>query len=110
MANKVAFTGYMIINPATGEAVVATITVYDPGTANLSTIYDNEAGTPKANPFTTDAYGRVEFYADEGEYDIQVSGVGITTYKIEDVSIIGYASQYMKGVFDGDYKCFLVEW
>lgn len=108
--NKVAFPPYIVINVDTGEGKQATITVYDAGTLNLATIYSDEIGTPKSNPFSTDSKGRIEnLYLDEDEYDIQVSGVGITTYKIEDVSIIGYSSQYMKGVYDSDYKLFLVK-
>jgi len=78
---------HMVINAATGIGTQATISVFDPGTANLSTIYSDTAGTAKSNPFTTDANGRFSFYADPGEYDIQASGAGITTYKLEDETI-----------------------
>lgn len=73
----------LIINVATGIGTQATITVYDAGTLNLSTIYSDTAGTAESNPFTTDANGRFSFYADPGEYDIKVSGAGITTYTLE---------------------------
>jgi len=78
----------MIIDVSTGIGKQATITVYEVDTVNLSTIYSDPAGTPLANPFTTDANGRFDFYADQGKYDVQVSGVGITTYKLEDVPIV----------------------
>ena len=84
--DKVAYHN-LVINVATGIGTQATITVYAAGTANLSTIYSDTAGTAESNPFTTDANGRFSFYADEGEYDIKVSGAGITTYTLEDVSI-----------------------
>ena len=95
MADKIGYQN-MIIDVSTGEGKQATITVYDAGTLNLSTIYSDPAGTPLANPFTTDANGRFDFYVDPGEFDIQVSGVRITTYKIEDVTIVG-PSTYLMG-------------
>lgn len=71
-----------------GRPIVATITVYDAGTATPSTIYADAGGvTPLANPFSTDAIGRFQFYAATGKYDVQVSGAGITTYKIQNVSL-----------------------
>ena len=105
---KIGYTDNMIINVATGKGTQSTITVYDAGTVNLSTIYSDPAGTAKSNPFSTDANGRFNFYADEGEYDIQVSGAGITTYKVENVSVIGYASEFLKGDYDSNYKAILV--
>ncbi len=81
------------------QRISATITVYDTGTANLSTIYSDLAGTvPLANPFSTDDYGRFQFFADGGEYDIRVSGAGITTYWIRGVTL---AVQGPRGPIDG---------
>jgi len=81
------------------QRISATITVYDTGTANLSTIYSDLAGTvPLANPFSTDDYGRFQFFADGGEYDIRVSGAGITTYWIRGVTL---AVQGPQGPIDG---------
>lgn len=53
----------------------ATITVYDTTTLNLSTIYSDDALTPKANPFTADVNGYYFFYADNGDYDVKWSGI-----------------------------------
>lgn len=78
-----------------GNGVLATITVYDAGTLNLSTIYADPAGAPQANPFTTDATGRFVFYADPAEYDIEASGMGLVTYKLSNVSIIGIFDQFV---------------
>jgi hypothetical protein len=86
----------LVVNVATGAGTPATITVFDVGTANASTIYSDASGTAESNPLTTDAVGRFSFFADPGEYDIQVSGAGITTYKLEGVSIIGEDSQFVK--------------
>jgi len=66
----------------------AIITVYISGTLELATIYSDEGITPKENPFLTDENGRFEFYAPDGKYDIEVSGEGIQTYKIRDITIV----------------------
>lgn len=93
MANKVAYHNVVIDTDGTG--CLATITVYGAGTVVASTIYSTPAGAAKANPFATDSNGRFSFYADPAEYDIQVSGDGITTYTLEDVSIIGIFDQFV---------------
>ena len=56
-----------------------TVTVYDTGTLNLSTIYSDNAGTAKANPFTANSTGEWYFYAANSRYDVKFSGGGITT-------------------------------
>ena len=56
-----------------------TVTVYVAGTGTLALIYDDDAGTSKANPFTAAAEGSWYFYADTGRYDVRFSGTGITT-------------------------------
>ena len=86
----------LVVNVATGAGTYAQISVYGAGTLVLSTIYSDPDGTAKSNPFNTDSVGRFSFYADPGEYDIKVSGAGITTYTLEDVSIIGEDSQFVK--------------
>ena len=55
----------------------STITVYNAGTLVLASIYSDSSSTPKANPFTSDSEGRVEFFAAPGSYDIRYSGTGI---------------------------------
>ena len=104
MANKIGYHN-LIVDVATGIGTLATITVYAPGTTTLSTIYADPAGTAKVNPLATDAVGRFSFYADPGEYDIQVSGSGITTYTLEDVSIMGEATRYVvSDPTSGEYR------
>ena len=90
-----------------GVPILATITVYDAGTANKSTIWSDVAGTTlKDNPFQTDTLGRFEFFADPAYYDIEVSGSGITTYKIENQtlgmvgSLVAHATQHKSGGSD----------
>ena len=93
-ALKIGYHG-LIINTANGVGTQATITVYGAGTGVASTIYSDSSGTSESNPFDTDSVGRFSFFADPGEYDIQVSGSNITTYTLSGVSIIGEASRYV---------------
>jgi len=80
---------YSAVIDRTGQAVSeATIKVYYHNTSTLATIYSNEGTTIKNNPFLTDENGRFEFYAPDGDYDIEVSGAGISTYKIRDITIV----------------------
>ena len=51
-----------------------TVTVYDSGTAVISSLFDDDGVTPKANPFTGPSTGLVYFYAADGKYDVQVTG------------------------------------
>jgi hypothetical protein len=71
----------------------ATVTVFDAGTATVSSIFSDDLGTPtaKANPFTADATtGRWDFYAANGAYDIQFSGGGIPApFTIATVTLSG---------------------
>lgn len=64
----------------------ATVSVYNHGTATLSTIYSDNVSTPLANPFTATSAGYFQFYAADGRYDIQMSGGGIASpFSISDV-------------------------
>lgn len=66
----------------------STVTVYIAGTTTLATIYSDDAGTPKANPFTAGSDASFTFYVDDGIYDIKFSGTGITTpFTIPDVLV-----------------------
>src|SRR5678809_737944 len=65
---------------------LCTVTVFDAGTSNLSTIYSDNSSTPLANPFTANANGSFEFYAANGRYDVQLSGAGIAApFTIQDI-------------------------
>jgi len=71
----------------------ATVTIYATGTVNLATLYADNSGTPKANPFTSSADGSWYAYIDDGRYDVRFSGTGITTpFTVSDWSL-----------FDGSY-------
>jgi len=102
MAKKIGYHN-LVVNVATGVGTYSTITVYNANTVVASTIYSDPDGTAKSNPFDTDANGRFNFYADQGKYDIQVSGTGITTYKLEDVPIVASYAIPSKPL-SGEYK------
>ena len=92
MSPKAAYHN-LVVDVVTGEGKQATVTVYVAGSTESSTIYSDAAGTAESNPFNTDANGRFSFYADPGEYDIQISGSGLSTYTLEDVSVVGTSTQ-----------------
>jgi hypothetical protein len=77
---------------ATGlPAFACTVTVYVAGTAIPAAIFEDDLGTPLANPFTADAFGFWFFYAGSGRYDIVFSGGGIPTpYTLGDVQLFDY--------------------
>lgn len=54
-----------------------TVTVYVSGTNTLATLYSDNVGTSKANPFTADSNGYWFAYADNGRYDVRLSGGGL---------------------------------
>lgn len=47
-----------------------TVTVYNSGTVVLSSIYDDDGVTVKANPFVGPSTGLIHFYAADGKYDV----------------------------------------
>lgn len=56
----------------------ANVSIYLTGTTTLATGLKTVSGTNLANPFTADADGKIQFYAPDGIYDMQVS-LGIAT-------------------------------
>lgn len=62
----------------------AAITVYIHGTETIATIYENNTYATKANPFNSNAQGAFYFYADNGRYDVGISGAG-SELKLVDV-------------------------
>ncbi len=74
------WSGFSRLNLSGQPAPSATVTVYNRGTNNLSTIYlANNVAQPQANPFTAGVDGFALFYAANGRYDVQFSGGGIAT-------------------------------
>jgi hypothetical protein len=54
-----------------------TVNVYQTATLTPLSIYSDNAGTVKANPFTADTNGYWFFYVDNGRVDVAMSGGGI---------------------------------
>lgn len=67
-----------------GEAVNgATVSIYNSGTATLSTIYSDNLSTAKTNPITTGSEGEFEFWAANGRYDVTTTyGSQTDSYEI----------------------------
>lgn len=54
------------------------VTVYLPNTITKPQLYADNSGTTKTNPFTAATTGYWFFYVDDGSYDVQFSGAGIS--------------------------------
>jgi hypothetical protein len=72
------------ITSRTGDAVSGIAVSVGVVGGGLATIFADNAGTPKANPFTTDANGYFEFYVANGRYNITVPGGGYYDEMIAD--------------------------
>jgi hypothetical protein len=70
--------GNLSSNVVEGSFPGATITVFLTGTSTLASLFSDNLGTAKANPFTADSNGHGFFYAANGRVDVQFSGLGIT--------------------------------
>lgn len=71
--------------PVSGAAVLVT-----PSGTNTATsaIFNEAAGTSsRANPLTSDSYGRFWFYGNNGRYDLVISGAGINPTTMSDVML-----------------------
>lgn len=56
------------------------VTVKIAGSSTLATLYSDEIGTPKSNPFTSNSLdASFAFYVDVGRFDITFSGTGIVS-------------------------------
>ena len=86
MASKIGYFNAVLTQE--GKPIQATIYVYLAGTTTLATIYaDPDGTTQKDNPFLTDQYGRFQFFADVGQYDIKITGEGIQSFTINNVGL-----------------------
>lgn len=63
----------------------ASVRVHVAGTATLATIYSSNGRAPQDNPFLTSATGLLEFYAEDGRYDIQITKAGYNPVTLADV-------------------------
>lgn len=58
-----------------------TITVFQSDGSTLASIFSDNVGTPKANPFTlSGSQGQYSFWADQGPYVIRTVNTGLTTF------------------------------
>jgi hypothetical protein len=63
----------------------APVTVYVGGTSTLATLYSDNGISTTTNPFISTNTGRVEFYAEDGRYDLIVSKTGYNSVSIPDI-------------------------
>jgi len=70
-----------------GSYPSCTVRVFLAGTANYASIFEDNAGTVKANPFTASNTGLWFFYADNGRYDVQLSGTVNPAFTIGDLTL-----------------------
>lgn len=79
-----------ILTPVQRSFPSCIVTVFNTGTVVKPTIYSDNIGTTKANPFTAATTGYWFFYVDDGVYDVQFSGAGISpTYTVAGDSALG---------------------
>lgn len=72
--------------PGLMPIVGANVTVWNYGTSTNATIYNtNSTNNAVSNPLTTDSSGRYNFYAANGHYSLQVSGISIQTTVLTDI-------------------------
>lgn len=90
-SGKITTAGIQSSNTAVRTFPSATITIRDAGTATLSTIWSDAAGTvPKANPFTASASDATYFaYISAGRYDITIAPTGGTpaAFTLSDITV-----------------------
>lgn len=87
--NTIATAGIVSTTKVMRSFPSCTVTVYLAGTVTLAAIFSDDSGTSLGNPFTSDATGHWLFYADDGRYDVKLSGAGISpTFTLGDFPLI----------------------
>ena len=82
-----------VVVKASGDVVpFATVTVQAFPSGTAATIYSDNGVTTQTNPITCDANGFFSFYADDGRYQLVISGTGITTKTVTDIILDDYIS------------------
>lgn len=77
--NRLTTVGNLTTEKSVSTFPGCTVTVYAAGTTTLSTLYADNALTPKANPFTSSSSdASYFFYAAQGNYDVHFSGTGVS--------------------------------
>jgi hypothetical protein len=75
-------------NGQSGASVaVRAANVASPGSGALALIYNDNGVTLKANPTSTDSFGRFFFFAADGHYDLVISGANIQTQVIPYITL-----------------------
>lgn len=75
-----------VVQYNSGVAVAgANVTVKNYPSGTTATIYSDNGVTPAGNPLTTDSAGRFSFYAADGHYSLEITGVSLTPYTVSDV-------------------------
>src|SRR3974390_1967422 len=77
-ATVVVTSGLQSTNQVQGSFPQCTVTVNIHG-GGAATIYSTGSSVPLSNPFTAQTTGRWIFYAANGEYDITMTGGGLTS-------------------------------
>jgi hypothetical protein len=63
----------------------ATVTVKLSGTDTLAAVFSDNGVTAAANPVVAGATGLIEFYAEDGRYDLHVAAVGHNPFVVRDI-------------------------
>lgn len=78
------------VTDAAGNVIAgAVVHVFLSGTSTYATLASNISRTPKANPFTIGSDGRIAFYADPGNYNMDIFPPGVSTSTNRDIQLLG---------------------
>lgn len=96
-----------IVRDSEGDVVPSVqVTVKEGGTATNATIYSDAVGTGKANPFTSGADGRYEFWVDEGvTIDLDFAKTGYTIASEDSITVPRVSGDHgdFSGLADDDH-------
>lgn len=67
--------------------VGANVAVSQYGVVATTAIYSDNGSTLTGNPLRTDSSGRYSFYAPDGHYSLEVSGTGLQTTTLSDITL-----------------------
>jgi len=93
----------------------ASCTVFEAGTSATATIYDPNSNdltpSPIANPFITTANGLFGFMAEDGEYDVKISGGALATqqYRVS-LNTLGQSADNLRSDLSEPTGASLVGW
>jgi hypothetical protein len=70
----------VVTNSSTGDAVVGATAVVNIRGGGVATVYQDATTSTPVSPLLSNAAGRFDGWLDDGSYDIQITGSGITSY------------------------------